>query len=88
MRRGWGGRPVRVEQAQGIMVAALGVLARHYRYEHADRDDMLVQRFQPTYNVRCGIRVMSAPGLAHREENVYDQTPVGCEHQQQAAAPR
>jgi hypothetical protein len=29
-RQGWSGRPVRVEQAQGILVAALGVLARHY----------------------------------------------------------
>ena len=27
MRQGWGGRPVRVEQAQGILIAALGVLA-------------------------------------------------------------
>jgi hypothetical protein len=27
MRQGWGGRPVRHEQAQGILVAALGVLA-------------------------------------------------------------
>ena len=33
MRQGWGGRPVRVEQAQGILIAALGVLARYYRYE-------------------------------------------------------
>jgi hypothetical protein len=24
LRQGWGGRPVRVEQAQGILVAALG----------------------------------------------------------------
>lgn len=32
MRQGWGGRPVRIEQAQGILVAALGVLARHYGY--------------------------------------------------------
>ena len=32
MRQGWGGRPVRVEQAQGILVAALGVLMRHYGY--------------------------------------------------------
>jgi hypothetical protein len=28
IRQGWGGRPVRHEQAQGILVAALGVLAR------------------------------------------------------------
>jgi hypothetical protein len=27
IRQGWGGRPVRQEQAQGILVAALGVLA-------------------------------------------------------------
>jgi hypothetical protein len=27
MRQGWGGKPVRVEQAQGILVAALGVIA-------------------------------------------------------------
>ena len=33
MRQGWGGRPVRIEQAQGILIAALGVLARYYRYE-------------------------------------------------------
>jgi hypothetical protein len=32
MRQGWGGRPVRVEQAQGILVAALGVLAGSYGY--------------------------------------------------------
>ena len=33
MRQGWGGRPVRVEQAQGILVAALGVLGAHYGYK-------------------------------------------------------
>ena len=27
MRQGWGGRPVRQEQAQGILIAALGMLA-------------------------------------------------------------
>jgi hypothetical protein len=32
MRQGWGGRPVRVEQAQGILIAALGVLAGWYGY--------------------------------------------------------
>ena len=32
MRQGWGGRPVRVEQAQGILVAALGMLAWWYGY--------------------------------------------------------
>jgi hypothetical protein len=31
MRQGWGGRPVRQEQAQGILVAALGVLAADER---------------------------------------------------------
>jgi hypothetical protein len=30
LRRGWGGRPLRQEQAQGILVAALGLLASHY----------------------------------------------------------
>jgi hypothetical protein len=29
MRQGWGGRPVRQEHAQGILVAALGMLAAH-----------------------------------------------------------
>jgi hypothetical protein len=29
IRQGWGGRPVRQEQAQGILIAALGVLASH-----------------------------------------------------------
>jgi hypothetical protein len=28
IRQGWNGRPVRQEQAQGILVAALGVMAR------------------------------------------------------------
>jgi hypothetical protein len=32
MRQGWGGRPVRVEQAQGILVAALGAMVKHYGY--------------------------------------------------------
>jgi hypothetical protein len=35
LRQGWGGRPVRQEQAQGILVAALGVLAGHFGYEKA-----------------------------------------------------
>ena len=33
MRQGWGGRPVRIEHAQGILVAAMGVLAKHYGYD-------------------------------------------------------
>ena len=32
MRQGWNGKPVRQESAQGILVAALGVLAQHYGY--------------------------------------------------------
>jgi hypothetical protein len=32
IRQGWGGRPVRQEQAQGILVAALGMLAAHDHY--------------------------------------------------------
>ena len=32
IRQGWGGRPVRQEQAQGILVAALGMLAAHVGY--------------------------------------------------------
>jgi hypothetical protein len=35
IRQGWGGRPVRQEQAQGILIAALGVLAGHFGYERA-----------------------------------------------------
>ena len=35
MRQGWGGRPVRQEQAQGILVAALGMLAAQCRYGEA-----------------------------------------------------
>ena len=30
LRQGWGGRSVRQERAQGILVAALGMLAKHY----------------------------------------------------------
>jgi hypothetical protein len=30
MQQGWNGRPVRQEQAQGILVAALGVLVTHH----------------------------------------------------------
>jgi hypothetical protein len=37
IREGWGGRPVRQEQAQGILVAALGVLAAHGGYSEARR---------------------------------------------------
>jgi len=34
IRQGWGGRPVRQEQAQGILVAALGVLAQQCSEDH------------------------------------------------------
>jgi hypothetical protein len=37
MRQSWGGRPVRQEQAQGILVAALGMLAAHVGYGDARR---------------------------------------------------
>ena len=37
MRQGWAGRPVRQEQAQGILIAALGMLAAHLRYGEARR---------------------------------------------------
>jgi hypothetical protein len=37
IRQGWGGRPVRQEQAQGILVAALGMLAAHFGYSEARR---------------------------------------------------
>ena len=37
LRQGWGGRPVRQEQAQGILVAALGMLAAHLEYGEANR---------------------------------------------------
>ena len=34
MRQGWGGRPIGEKPAQGILIAALGVLAGHYGYCH------------------------------------------------------
>jgi hypothetical protein len=37
IRQGWGGRPVRQEQAQGILVAALGILVSRDRYSEAKR---------------------------------------------------
>jgi hypothetical protein len=37
LRQGWGGRSVRQEQAQGIVVAALGMLGAHYGYQNAKR---------------------------------------------------
>jgi hypothetical protein len=32
MRQGWGGRPLHVQQAHGIALAALDLLARHFGY--------------------------------------------------------
>jgi hypothetical protein len=37
IRQGWGGRSVRQEQAQGILVAALGMLAGHLGYGETRR---------------------------------------------------
>jgi hypothetical protein len=37
IRQGWGGRPVRQEQAQGILVAALGILAAYGAHGRAER---------------------------------------------------
>jgi hypothetical protein len=37
IRQGWGGRPVRQEQAQGILIAGLGMLAMHSGYSKAKR---------------------------------------------------
>jgi hypothetical protein len=37
IRQGWGGRPVRQEQAQGILVAGLGILAGHFGYRDGRR---------------------------------------------------
>jgi hypothetical protein len=32
IRQGWNGRPVRQERAQGILLAALGMMATHYGF--------------------------------------------------------
>jgi hypothetical protein len=37
LRQGWGGRPVRQEQAQGILIAALGILVAHIGYGEVRR---------------------------------------------------
>lgn len=37
IRQGWGGRPVDQKEAKGILVAALGVLGRHFGYGAARR---------------------------------------------------
>jgi hypothetical protein len=53
MRQGWGGRLVRQEQAQGILVAALGVLAAHSR----DGEDKLpsCDPARPVLDIRAEI---------------------------------
>ena len=37
LRQGWAGRPVEQKEAKGILVAALGMLARHYGYSEVKR---------------------------------------------------
>ena len=37
IRQGWAGRPVRQEQAQAILIAALGILAADYGYSKVKR---------------------------------------------------
>ena len=37
LRQGWGGRPVRQESAQGILIAALGVLMKHFGIRDGQR---------------------------------------------------
>ena len=41
MRQGWGGRPINEKQAQGIFIAALGVLANQYGYVRAPAHNIL-----------------------------------------------
>lgn len=46
MRQGWGGRSINDKQAQGILIAALGVLATHcgYRRQQANRSTCSSER--------------------------------------------
>jgi hypothetical protein len=37
LRQGWTGRPVEPKEAKGILVAALGMLTRHYGYSEVKR---------------------------------------------------
>jgi Domain of unknown function (DUF6456) len=37
MRQGWSGRPVEQKEAKGMLVAALGMLAKHYGYSEVER---------------------------------------------------
>jgi len=36
LREGWSGKPISVHEGKGILIAALGVLARHYGYERGN----------------------------------------------------
>ena len=36
LRQGWNGRPVHLNQATGVLITALGMLAVHYGYERAN----------------------------------------------------
>jgi hypothetical protein len=56
IRQGWGGRPVRQEQAQGILIAGLGMLAAHLGYRESRPSDR--QRPRVT---RSGNRSAGAP---------------------------
>src|SRR5918994_6226076 len=54
LRQGWGGRPVRQEQAQGMVVAALGVLAWHLGYRAAAE---AVVACQGSESAECGYQL-------------------------------
>ena len=47
LRQGWGGRPVRQEQAQGMLVAALGLLAAHYGMDGRPRGSLPGPKARP-----------------------------------------
>jgi len=73
IRRGWGGRPVRQEQAQGILVAALGILAAHTsRGENK-------QRHRGGDEFRNGARAIVRPGplRAHEAASAGDAVEAG-----------
>ena len=37
LRQGWNGRPMQLNQATGVLLTALGILAVHYGYERPRR---------------------------------------------------
>jgi hypothetical protein len=59
MRQGWGGRPVRQEQAQGILVAALGMLAVQVGYGEA----RLASWPSPSVRFSSAPGALRAPGV-------------------------